>query len=194
VGVPPGKLFRRGERLVATGRLLQQISRIPMMVLGPLAGLSFVSVSVVGTLKGTLPLGIAVLVLSAFFAPGMLRRRAWLEEQVLLERGRAQLRESLRKRGADALQAWRKIVGEHLEGVAERLAGAMRAVGEAACRKETERFEQRRQRHSDSCRDLDAAIGKIDALRDECGKLRQRRLAECQRLIDALVETEAQPT
>ncbi len=186
VAVPPGKLFRRGERLVATGRLLQQISRMPMMVLGPLAGLSFVSVSVVSIFKSMLPLGIAVLVLSAFLAPGMLRRRAWLEEQVLLERGRAQLRESLRKRGADALQAWRKLVGEHLEAAAERLAGAMRAAVEATCKRETERFEQRRLRLSDQCRDLDAAIGKLDALRDECGKLRQRRLPECQRVIDVI--------
>jgi hypothetical protein len=193
VAVPPGKLFRRGERLVATGRMMQQVSRMPMMFLGPTAGLSFVGFSLVSEAREYLPLGIAVLVLSAFFAPGILRRRAWLEEQVLLERGRAALRESLRKRGAEALQALRKVVADYLDASIERLASDMRAAAEVADKKEAERLERRRARLNDSCRDLDATIDKLDSLRDECDKLRQRRIAECQRLIDAFGESPEMP-
>lgn len=190
IDASPGARWRRGDYLAAIGRFAKEVTRTPMAILGPLGFLAMLGLSPNMQLKGLAKeywgVGALVLVVAILVSVYTFWRKSMLAEKTVLERGKAQLRELLRKRGDAVWQEWRQQLAEHGERSIRRslalLAEGAPLVGNPGS------GARERQLAETQARDAGAAVKRLETGAAALRRLRERRVPELRSALRALEE------
>ena len=190
IDASPGARWRRGDYLAAIGRFAKEVTRTPMAILGPLGFLAMFGISLNIELKALAKdywsVGALVLVVAILVSVYTFWRKSMLAEKTVLERGKAQLRELLRKRGDAIWQEWRQQLAEHGERSIRRslalLAEGAPPVGNPGS------GARERQMADTQARDAGAAVKRLETGAAALRRLRERRVPELRAALRALEE------
>lgn len=190
IDAAPGVRWRRGDYLAAIGRFAKEVTRAPMAILGPLGFLTMFGISLNTELKGLAKeywgVGALVLVLAILLSVYTFWRKSMLAEKTVLERGKTQLRDLLRKRGELAWQEWRQQLADHGERSIRRALALLAEAAPAAVNPGSGARE--RQLAESQVRDAGSLLKRLEAGAAALRRLRERRVPELRAALRALEE------